>query len=200
MSPPRKTHSVDRQMPHLTPCGRAVGNGKVALTAPAQQPTCAWCLRSGGLGRRGPRSSHSRATPMKKDRRKPEHRGFRQGERKSDRWGLCKECGAPTSFRCDRCNNWRCFGSSGLRAPDGRTPRRDARRSHRARQARPPSRHRGPVPVRLHTAVSAPRHPGIRPSSSTCGFPPGLFRSPRPPPRPRSASGECCRRFETHPA
>jgi transposase len=30
---------------------------------------------------------------MKKDRRKPEHRGFRQGERKRDRCGLCKECG-----------------------------------------------------------------------------------------------------------
>ena len=48
---------------------------------------------------------------MKKDRRKPEHRGFRQGERKTDRWGLCKECGAPTAFRCDRCENWRCFGN-----------------------------------------------------------------------------------------
>jgi hypothetical protein len=27
------------------------------------------------------------------------------------RWGLCKECGAPTAFRCDRCAHWRCFGN-----------------------------------------------------------------------------------------
>jgi hypothetical protein len=42
--------------------------------------------------------------------------------------------------------------------------------------------------------------PLLRPSSSTCGFPPGLFPSPRPPPRPSSASGERCPRLETHPA
>lgn len=32
----------------------------------------------------------------------------RQGLRKSDRWGPCKECGYPASFRCLRCKSWRC--------------------------------------------------------------------------------------------
>ncbi|HUM12409.1 MAG TPA: transposase [Myxococcaceae bacterium] len=49
--------------------------------------------------------------------------------------------------------------------------------------------------------LTCPRCGGKRrPSSSTCGFPPGRFHSPRPPPRPSSASGERRPRFETHPA
>jgi hypothetical protein len=48
---------------------------------------------------------------VKRDRRKPAHRGFRQGKRKTDKWGACKQCGLPAAFRCDRCGNWRCFGS-----------------------------------------------------------------------------------------
>jgi hypothetical protein len=42
--------------------------------------------------------------------------------------------------------------------------------------------------------------PPPRPSSSTCGFPPGLCPWPRPPLRPSSASGECRPTFETLPA
>jgi hypothetical protein len=34
----------------------------------------------------------------------------RQGKRKRDRWGPCKECGLPSEHRCDVCGNWRCFG------------------------------------------------------------------------------------------
>ncbi len=45
---------------------------------------------------------------MKRDRRHPSNRGFRQGARKGDRWGLCTVCGVPSSMRCDRCGRWRC--------------------------------------------------------------------------------------------
>jgi hypothetical protein len=31
-------------MAHLTPCGRAVDNGKVLLAVSPREPTCAWCL------------------------------------------------------------------------------------------------------------------------------------------------------------
>lgn len=48
--------------------------------------------------------------PRKVDRRKPEHRGFRQGERKRDRWGPCSACEMPAAYRCDRCGRWRCNG------------------------------------------------------------------------------------------
>ena len=44
MSKPRKTHVVDVHMPHLTPCGRAVADGKVLLAASPQEPSCSWCL------------------------------------------------------------------------------------------------------------------------------------------------------------
>ena len=46
-----------------------------------------------------------------RDRRRHANRGFRQGKRKTDKWGPCKQCGLPAAFRCDRCGNWRCFGS-----------------------------------------------------------------------------------------
>jgi hypothetical protein len=45
----------------------------------------------------------------------------RQGLRKRDRWGLCKECGTPSAFRCSRCHNWRCAQTCiRLRALPGR--------------------------------------------------------------------------------
>jgi hypothetical protein len=48
---------------------------------------------------------------MKRDRRKSANRGFRQGDRKRDKWGLCKDCGLPAAFRRDRCSKWRYFGN-----------------------------------------------------------------------------------------
>jgi hypothetical protein len=45
------------------------------------------------------------------------------------------------------------------------------------------------APAALSPSSSAPPPP--RPSSSTCGSPPGLFPSLGQPPRPSSASGEC---------
>jgi len=55
VSKTRKTHVADRQMPHLTPCGRAPGDGKVLVAVSPQEPTCAWCLSSvrGGWGAGG---------------------------------------------------------------------------------------------------------------------------------------------------
>ena len=44
MSQARKSHVVDLHMPHLTPCGHAVENGKVLLAVSPQEPTCAWWL------------------------------------------------------------------------------------------------------------------------------------------------------------
>jgi hypothetical protein len=44
VSKPRKTHVADRHVPHLTPCGHEVDNGKVLLTVSPAEPTCAWCL------------------------------------------------------------------------------------------------------------------------------------------------------------
>ena len=55
MSKPRKMHAVDQHMPHLTPCGRALGDGKVLLAVSPQEPTCSWCLSyiRGAWGARG---------------------------------------------------------------------------------------------------------------------------------------------------
>lgn len=39
----------------------------------------------------------------------PKTYGKRQGRRKRDRWGPCKECGVPTGLRCSRCKSWRCI-------------------------------------------------------------------------------------------
>jgi hypothetical protein len=44
VSQPRKTHVVDLHMPHLTPCGRSLGEDKVRLAVSPQEPTCSWCL------------------------------------------------------------------------------------------------------------------------------------------------------------
>ena len=44
MSKGRKTHAVDQQMPHLTPCGRTLDNGNVLLAVSPAEPTCAWCV------------------------------------------------------------------------------------------------------------------------------------------------------------
>ncbi|RPH66513.1 MAG: hypothetical protein EHM78_23415 [Myxococcaceae bacterium] len=44
MSKPRKTHVVDVHMPHLTPCGRGLTDGKVLVAASPEEPSCAWCL------------------------------------------------------------------------------------------------------------------------------------------------------------
>lgn len=38
----------------------------------------------------------------------PKSYGPRQGTRVKDRWGPCKECGYPATFKCFRCHNWRC--------------------------------------------------------------------------------------------
>jgi hypothetical protein len=51
----------------------------------------------------------------------------------------------------------------------------------------------------LVASLSVLRIARPRPSSSTSGFPPSHCPSPRPPPRPNSASGECRLRFETRP-
>jgi hypothetical protein len=39
----RKTHVADRHMADRTPCGRSTTEGRIALTAPGAEPTCAWC-------------------------------------------------------------------------------------------------------------------------------------------------------------
>jgi hypothetical protein len=53
----------------------------------------------------------------------PKSYGTRQGKRKADRWGPCRECGYPGALKCFRCGAWRCRDCSRLRkaprAPEG---------------------------------------------------------------------------------